>query len=259
MSKLKALDENFDLNAKRVILRVDLNVPTQEGKITDKFRIEKIVPIIKELSDKKAKVILISHLGRPKGKNDKNLTLKPVASILEKLLNSKVSFFNESFGAAAIGESNKIKPGDVLLLENLRFNEGEEMNASGFAKELSKVGDIYINEAFSCSHRAHASVSEITKYIDSYAGKLLMKEVSIIKMLTSNAKKPVVCIIGGSKISTKIGVLSNLIKKMESIIIVGAMANNFIKQKGYSIGKSLFEKNQEKIVEDIIKQCELNN
>ena len=259
MSKLKALDENFDLNAKRVILRVDLNVPTQEGKITDKFRIEKIVPIIKELSDKKAKVILISHLGRPKGKNDKNLSLKPVASILEKLLNSKVGFFNESFGAAAIGESNKIKPGDVLLLENLRFNEGEEMNASSFAKELSKVGDIYINEAFSCSHRAHASVSEITKYIDSYAGKLLMKEVSIIKMLTNNAKKPVVCIIGGSKISTKIGVLSNLIKKMESIIIVGAMANNFIKQKGYNIGKSLFEKNQEKIVEDIIKQCQLNN
>ena len=141
----------------------------------------------------------------------------------------------------------------------MRFCKEEESNSEVFAKELSKIGDIYINEAFSCSHRAHASVNEITKHIDSYAGKMLLEEVKAIKMLTSNAKKPVACIIGGSKISTKIGILSNLAKKIETIVIVGAMANNFIKHKGYKIGNSVFEENQENLVKDIIKQCEINN
>jgi len=145
------------------------------------------------------------------------------------------------------------------LLENIRFNKEEELNEKSFAKKLSKMGDIYINEAFSCSHRAHASVCEITNHINSYAGKLLIEEVNAIKMLTDKAKKPVACIIGGSKISTKIGVVNNLIKKMETIVIVGAMANNFIKHEGHNIGKSLFEKNQENLLKDIIKQCKNNN
>ena len=139
------------------------------------------------------------------------------------------------------------------MLENIRFNKEEETNEEYFAKELSKTGDIYVNEAFSCSHRAHASVCEITKHIDSYAGKLLSEEVNIINMLTNKAKKPVSCIIGGSKISTKIGILTNFGKKMQTIVIVGAMANNFIKYKGHNIGKSLFEKNQENLLKDIIK------
>jgi phosphoglycerate kinase len=146
-----------------------------------------------------------------------------------------------------------------LLLENLRFNKEEELNTQSFAKELSKIGDMYINEAFSCSHRAHTSVCEITKHIDSFAGKQLVEEVNTIEMLVSGAKKPVTCIIGGSKISTKIGILINLIKKMETIVIVGAMANNFIKHKGYNIGKSMVEENQENLLEDIIKQCKTNN
>ena len=259
MSKLKALDENLNLTDKRIILRVDLNVPMQEGKVTDKSRIKKIIPIIKEFTNKKAKVILISHLGRPKGKTDGKLSLKPIALILESLLNSKVYFSKESYGPTAIEKSNKIKSGEVLLLENIRFNKEEEANEGNFAKELSKVGDIYVNEAFSCSHRAHASVCEITKHIDSYAGKLLSEEVNVINMLTNKAKKPVSCIIGGSKISTKIGILNNLIKKMQTIVIVGAMANNFIKHKGHNIGKSLFEKDQENLLKDIIKKCETNN
>ena len=213
MGKLKALDKNLNLADKRIILRVDLNVPILEGKVTDKSRINKVTPVIKEFIKKKAKVIIISHLGRPKGKINKKLSLKPIAPILENLLNSKVYFCNESYGPTAIEKSNEIKSGEVLLLENVRFNKEEETNEGNFAKELSKTGDIYVNEAFSCSHRAHASVCEIAKHIDSYAGKLLSEEVNMINILTNNAKKPVSCIIGGSKISTKIGILSNLVKK----------------------------------------------
>ena len=259
MSKLRALDENLNLKDKRIILRVDLNVPIQQGKVTDKSRINKIVPIIKEFTSKKAKVILISHLGRPKGKVDQQLSLKPIVPILETLLNSKIYFSNESRDAEMIEISKKIKSGEVLLFENIRFNKEEEQNEKSFAIQLSKVGDIFINEAFSCSHRAHASVCEITKHINSYAGKLLTEEVNVIKKLISNPKKPVICIIGGSKISTKIGILNNLIKKIETIVIVGAMANNFIKLEGYNIGKSIFEKNQEKLLKNIIKQCKINS
>jgi len=259
MGKLKALDENLNLNNKRVILRVDLNVPIKEGRIIDKSRIKKIVPTIKNLIDKKAKIILISHLGRPMGKIDQKLSLKPITSVLKDVLNSNVYFSNESYGPAAMEKSKNIKPGEVLLLENIRFNKEEELNEKSFAIELSKMGDIYVNEAFSCSHRAHASVFEITKHVDSYAGKLLCEEVSVIKMLTNNPRKPVVCIIGGSKISTKIGIINNLVKKIQTIVIVGAMANNFINQKGYNIGKSLFEKNQENVLKNIIEQCKKNN
>ena len=259
MGKLKALDNNLNLTEKRIILRVDLNVPMLEGKVTDKSRIKKVIPIIQEFTKKKAKVILISHLGRPKGKIEEKLSLKPIAPILENLLKSKVYFSDKSYGSTVIDKSNEIKSGEVLLLENIRFNKEEEANEGNFAKELSKIGDIYVNEAFSCCHRAHASVSEITKHIDSYAGKLLSEEVNVINMLTNKAAKPVSCIIGGSKISTKIGVLSNLVKKMQTIIIVGAMANNFIKYNGHNIGKSLYEKNQENLLKDIIKKCEANN
>ena len=255
MGKLKALDEKFNLANKRILLRVDLNVPLQDGKVTDESRIKKVVPIIKEFINKKAKVVLISHLGRPKGKIDKKLSLKPIAHILEKLLNSKVYFADESYGPKIVDMSNKIKPKEVLLLENIRFNKQEETNDASFSKELAKTGDVYVNEAFSCSHKTHASVCEITKHIDSYAGKLLSKEVNVINMITNKAKKPVSCIIGGSKISTKIGVLSNLAEKMQNIVIVGAMANNFIKYKGYNIGKTLFEKDHANLVNDIIKNC----
>jgi len=259
MGKLKALDENFNLTNKRIILRIDLNVPIQAGKVTDESRIKKVIPIIKELTNRKAKIILISHLGRPKGKIDEKLSLRPVTPILKNLLNSEVYFSEENYGPNVIDKSKKIKSGEVLLLENIRFNKEEETNDEAFAKELSKVGDIYVNEAFSCSHRAHASVCEITRHIDSYAGKLLIDEVKAINMLKNKAEKPVSCIIGGSKISTKIGILTNLAKQMQTIVIVGAMANNFIKYKGYNIGKSLFEKNQENLLKDIIKKCETNN
>ena len=258
MSKLKALDESLNLTNKRIILRLDLNVPMEQGKVTDKSRINKIIPIIKKFINEKAKIILISHLGRPRGKRDEKLSLKPLTPILENLLNTKVHFSNESYGSSVVDKSKKIKTGEVLLLENIRFNKEEEANEKIFAKELAKIGDIYVNEAFSCSHRAHASVCEITKYIDSYAGKLLSEEVDMINLLVNKAIKPVSCIIGGSKISTKIGILTKLAKKMQTIVIVGAMANNFIKYKGYNIGKSLFEKDKNNLVSNIIKECETN-
>ena len=259
MLKIKQSDNDLNIEGKRVLLRVDFNVPLNDGSITETSRIQKVLPTIKSLINKKAKIIIISHLGRPKGKIVPELTLKPVAKKLSRYLNQDVEFLNKSTGNDVIKKSKKIPNGKVLLLENLRFCKDEELNTVSFAKELSKNGDIYINEAFSCSHRAHTSVCEITNHIDSFAGKMLFEEVNFIKLLTSNAKKPVTCIIGGSKISTKIGVLSNLIKKMENVIIVGAMANNFIKFKGYNIGKSLFEKNQEKLLEDMYEKCKKNN
>ena len=259
MLKIKQLDNNQNIEEKRVLLRVDFNVPLNDGSITETSRIQKVLPTIRSLIKKKAKIVIISHLGRPEGKLIPELTLKPIAKKLSKYLNQNVFFSDKSIGKNVIEKSKEIPNGGVLLLENLRFCKEEELNSESFAKELSKNGDIYVNEAFSCSHRAHASVSEITKHIDSYSGNMLLEEVNFIQMLTDSAKKPVACIIGGSKISTKIGVLSNLVKKMDTIVIVGAMANNFIKYKGYNIGKSLFEKNQEKLLKIITEKCKTNN
>lgn len=259
MVKINQLDKNLNIEGKRVLLRVDFNVPMNDGSITENSRIEKVLPTIKFLINKKAKIIIIAHLGRPKGKIVPELTLKPIAKKLSNYLNQEVVFLNESIGPLVVQNSKKISNGKIVLLENLRFYKEEELNSTSFARELSKIGDIYINEAFPCSHRAHASVCEITKHINSFAGKQLLGEVNIIKMLTDNAIKPITCILGGSKISTKSGLLINLTKKMQSIIIVGAMANNFIKHKGYNIGQSIFEKNQENFIENIIQESKKNN
>jgi len=259
MVKINKLGDNPDIEGKRVLLRVDFNVPINDGAITENSRIEKILPTIKFLINKKAKIIIIAHLGRPKGKIVPKLTLQPIAKKLSYYLNQSVMFLNESIGSLVIQNSKKIPNGKIMLLENLRFHKEEELNSVSFAKELSKIGDIYINEAFPCSHRTHASVCEITKHINSFAGKQLLEEVNVIKMLTDNAKKPTTCIIGGSKISTKSGILINLIKKMQNIDIVGAMANIIIKHKGYIIVKSIFEKNQENLIENIIQESKKNN
>jgi len=258
MAKINQLNNNLKLEGKRVLLRVDFNVPLNNGSITETSRIQKVLPTIKFLIDSKAKIIIISHVGRPKGKIVPGLTLKPIAKKLSNLLNQKVIFLNEVVGSKVVEESKKISNGKILLLENLRFHKEEESNSKHFAKKLSKIGDIYVNEAFSCSHRAHASVAEITNHINSFAGQQLIKEINTIKMLTDDTTKPVSCIIGGSKISTKIGVLTNLIKKMDNVVIVGAMANNFIRYKKYNIGKSIFEKNTENLIKNILKSANEN-
>jgi len=259
MAKINPLDNSIDLEGKRVLLRVDFNVPLNNGSITESTRIKKVLPTIKLLTEKKAKIIIISHIGRPNGKFNANLSLEPIAKKLESLLNKKIFFLNKTIGQKVIEKSKIISNGEILLLENLRFHKEEELNSKNFAKELSKIGDIYVNEAFSCSHRKHASVSEITNYINSFAGQQLLQEIDNIKMLTDGTKKPVSCIIGGAKISTKIGVLTNLIKKMDNIIIVGAMANNFIKYEKYNIGKSIHEEDTEILIQDIIKHSNVHN
>jgi phosphoglycerate kinase len=251
MSDLKIFSSDISVSGKRVIVRLDLNVPINNSKIDDDTRIKVIEPFVNKLIENKAKVILLSHLGRPKGKAVSELSLKPIFNYLEKKLNGKIYFYQEKIDSKAVDASNKLKPGEVLLFENIRFFKEEESDEETFAKNLSRLGDIYINEAFSCSHRKQASIHKITRFIDSYGGPLLEKEIQSINLIIKNKKKPVTCIIGGSKVSTKINILSSLSKKADNLVIVGAMANNFLKFKGINVGKSLIEEGSENIVKNI--------
>ena len=215
------LNKNLDLKGKKVLLRVDLNVPMTNGAITETSRIEKIMPTINLLVEKQAKIIIMSHIGRPKGKVVGGMSLKPISEKLSFLLNKKVLFNKDIISENTLLEINKISNGSIIMLENIRFNEGEETNDREFSKKISTLGDIYVNDAFSCSHRSHASVEGITKYIPSYFGLQITEEINALKKITSEIKKPVSLIIGGSKISTKIKIINNLIKKFNNIIIVG--------------------------------------
>ena len=251
MSDLKIFSSDISVSGKRIIVRLDLNVPINNSKIDDDTKIKVIEPFVNKLIENKAKVILLSHLGRPKGKAVSELSLKPIFNYLDKKLNGKIYFYQEKIDSKAVDASNKLKPGEVLLFENIRFFKEEEGDEETFAKNLSKLGDIYINEAFSCSHRKQASIHKITRFIDSYGGPLLEKEIQSINLIIKNKKKPVTCIIGGSKVSTKINILSSLSKKADNLVIVGAMANNFLKFKGINVGKSLIEEGSENIVKNI--------
>ena len=258
MSDLKIFSETIPLNNKRVIVRLDLNVPLENSKIKDYTRIKVVQEFLIKLIEKKAKIILISHLGRPKGKIVSDMSLKPVLEYFEKKLGLKIYFFKKKIDHSAVDASKKLKGGEVLLIENIRFFKEEENDDENFAKALSKLGDLYINEAFSCSHRKQASLHNITKFIDSYGGPLLNKEIQSINLIIKNKKKPVTCIIGGSKVSTKINVILNLLKSANNLVIVGAMANNFIKFKGFNIGVSLIEKGAETIIKDIYDSAKKN-
>ena len=259
MSNLKIFSEKLNISNKRIIVRLDLNVPINNFKIEDNTRIKIIEPFINKLIEKKAKIILISHLGRPKGKIVKEMSLKPIFDYLQKNLIGKISFYQGEIDNDAVNASKNLMPGEVLLMENIRFFKEEENDDENFAKNLSKLGDFYINEAFSCSHRKQASLHKITKYIDSYGGPLLEKEIQSINLILKNKKEPVTSIIGGSKVSTKVKVLLNLIQNTNNLIIVGAMANNFLKFKGFNVGLSLLEKGTEKIIEDIYTSAGKNN
>ncbi len=251
MPDVKFLSNDISLKNKRVILRLDLNVPISNSKVDDDTRIKVIKPFLKRLIEKKAKVILLSHLGRPRGKVISKLSLKPIFKYLKKNFNSNIYFYYEKIDTKAIDATKKLKGGEVLLFENIRFFEEEENDDEAFAKNLARLGDIYINEAFSCSHRKQASIHKITSFIKSYGGPILKKEIQSISLILKNKKKPVTCIIGGSKVSTKINVLSTLSLKADNLIIVGAMANNFLKFQGINIGASVVEKDSYKIVKNI--------
>ena len=258
MSNLKIFSKDTPVNGKRVIVRLDLNVPISKSKIDDETRIKVVEPFINKLIENKAKVILLTHLGRPKGKVVSELSLKPIFHYLEKKLNGKIYFYQEKIDDKTVDVSNKLKPGEILLIENIRFFKEEESDEETFAKNLSKLGDIYINEAFSCSHRKQASIHKITKFIDSYGGPILEKEIQSINLIIKNRKRPVTCIIGGSKVSTKLNILSSLLKNTDNLVIVGAMANNFLKFKGVNVGASLIEKGSENTVKNINELAEKN-
>ena len=251
MSDLKIFSDSIPIENKRVIVRLDLNVPVHNSEIKDYTRIKFVEKFLKKLIEKKSKVILISHLGRPRGKAVSKMSLMPVFKYLQSKLETKIYFFKEKIDNMAVDVSKKLKPGEILFLENIRFFAEEEEDDKNFAKDLSRLGDLYINEAFSCSHRKQASLHNITKFIDSYGGPLLNKEIQSINLIIKNKKEPVTCIIGGSKVSTKINVILSLLKKANNLIIVGAMANNFLKYTGLNVGSSLIEKGADQIIKDI--------
>ena len=241
------------------MLRVDLNVPMENGAITEASRIEKIIPTIKLLLDKQAKIIILSHIGRPKGEIVQGMSLEPISKKLASLLNKEILFNKNIINENTLSEIEKIPNGSIMMLENIRFNKGEETNDSKFSKKISDLGDLYINDAFSCSHRFHASVEGITKYIPSYFGLQITEEINALKKITSEIKKPVTLIIGGSKISTKIKIINNLIKKFNNIIIVGGMANTMLKHTGSKVGKSICEHDCEPLIKEILENSNKYN
>ena len=250
---MKSIKDQENLSQKKVLLRLDLNVPLKKGLITDQTRIDKILPIINFLLSKNSRIIVVSHVGRPKGEKNSSLSLKPICKILEKKINRRVNLISDDVFQLKKEDLFKNKDDEIIFLENIRFYREEEKNDPSFAKQLASLADLFVNDAFSCSHRAHASLCKITEFLPSFAGLQLEAELSALKKVTSEIKKPVTCIIGGSKISTKIGIIKNLIPKFDNIIIVGGMANNILNHKGNQIGKSIKEENCEKIINEIFE------
>ena len=250
---MKSIKDLKDLNDKKVLLRLDLNVPLKDGKVTDNTRIDKIIPTIDFLLKQNTKIIILSHVGRPRGKIVNGLSLEPICIKLENIINTKIKFLSRNINEIHDSDLFKDSSEKIIMLENLRFFKEEEENNENFSKHLSKFGDIYVNDAFSCSHRAHSSIDKITKFIPSYSGLQLDTEIYALEKITSDFKKPVTCIIGGSKISSKINIIKNLIKKFNNIIIVGGMANNVLEYKGHNIGKSIKEMGVKNIIKDIFE------
>ena len=259
---MNSIQDQKNIDQKKAILRLDLNVPLENGNITDSTRIDKILPTINFLLKNNTRIIVLSHVGRPKGKIINKLSLKPICENLESKINTKIKLITKDL--KKVNSKNLFINNDekVVMLENLRFYKEEEENNKDFAKHLASLADIYINDAFSCSHRAHASIDAITKFLPSYSGLQLNLEINALNKITSEIKRPITCIIGGSKISTKINIIKNLISKFDNIIIVGGMANNILKYKGYPIGKSIKEENCDQIIKEMFilaekKSCKI--
>jgi phosphoglycerate kinase len=252
MPKKTILDlKDEELIGKRVLVRVDFNVPIKNGVITDDRRIREALPTIKYLMEKGAKVILVSHLGRPKGFQD-DLRLDPVAKRLSELLGKPVKKLNDCIGEEVEKEVANMNPGDVVLLENIRFYKEEEANDPEFAKKLAKLADLYVNDAFGTAHRAHASTAGVANYIPGVAGLLMKKEIEIMGKALENPDRPFVCILGGAKVSDKIGVIQNLVNKVDVLLIGGGMMFTFLKAMGYEIGKSIVEEDKLDLAKDLM-------
>lgn len=232
---------DVEVDGKRVLVRVDFNVPIENGKVLDDWRLRATLPTIRYLLERRAKVVLISHLGRPKGQRDPRFSLRPVAQRLSELLSQPVHFADDCVGEVAERAVAALQPGEVLLLENLRFHSGEEADDDAFAQHLARLGDVFVNDAFGAAHRAHASVHAITRFLPSFAGLLMEREVTQLSQLLEAPEKPFVAVLGGAKVSDKIGVIRNLLTKVDALLIGGAMAFTFLKAQGYETGKSLVE------------------
>ncbi len=250
LDKLKTTD-GLDVKGKRVLVRCDLNVPVADGRVTDATRLERLVPGLTALAIRGAKVILLSHFGRPTGV-DPALSLAPIATELGRLMGQPVAFAADCIGEAAVKVVYALQPGGIAVLENLRFHQGEEKNDPAFAKALASLGDIFVGDAFSTAHRAHASTEGITHFLPSYAGPLLMEEINALRAALDKPKRPTVAVVGGAKVSTKIPVLENLLAKVDKLIIGGGMANTFLHAQGVAVGRSLCERDFAKTALDII-------
>ncbi|WP_088348711.1 MULTISPECIES: phosphoglycerate kinase [Rhodomicrobium] len=251
----KGIDE-VDVSGRRVIVRADLNVPLAGSQVSDATRIERLVPTLENLSRRGARVIVFSHLGRPEGQRNAKYSLRPVAGKLSEIMGGKaVNFVEDSIGPVAKSAVAAMQPGEIVLLENLRFYPGEESNEADFVAELSSLGDIFVNDAFSVSHRAHASVYGIAHQLPAFAGPQMLAELEAFKLVLELPKRPVAAIVGGAKVSTKIPLLSNLAPKVDMLIIGGGMANTFLHAQGYKIGKSLCEPDFADTVEEIMSRA----
>ena len=243
------------VQGKRVLVRADLNVPVRDGKISDLTRIERLSPTIRELSKAGARVIVISHFDRPRGKPVASMTLRPMAEALAQVLGHQVSFIEHSTGPAATTAINALKNGDVLVLENTRFHPGEESNDPEFAKTLATHADIYVNDAFSAAHRAHASTEGVAHHLPAHAGRLMQQELEALDLALGSPVRPVMAIVGGSKVSTKLELLGNLTRRVDVLVIGGAMANTFLAAQGIAVGRSLQEAGMHAIAREIMDQA----
>ena len=255
MTGFKTLD-HAEVEGKRVLVRVDLNVPMKDGKVTDDLRISRVLPTLHELARKGAKVIVLSHFGRPDGQRKPEMSLQPVTAVLATALGQPVAFADDCVGPAAAAVIDRLRPGGVALLENTRFHAGEEANDLAFATEMAKLGDIYVNDAFSCAHRAHVSTEALAHLLPSFAGRNMEVELKHLMAALEKPERPVAAVIGGAKISTKLELLGNLLSRVDRLIIGGGMANTFLYAKGIEIGKSLCEKNLADVARDIMHRAE---
>jgi phosphoglycerate kinase len=258
MPAFKTLDD-ADVAGKRVLLRVDLNVPVANGHVTDATRIERVAPTILELSKKGAKVILLAHFGRPKDGPTPEFSLKPIAHAVAKVIGQNVHFAEDSIGGKAAEAVAKLGNGDILLLENTRFHKGEEKNDPAYVKALAANGDIYVNDAFSAAHRAHASTEGLAHVLPAYAGRTMQAELEALESGLGNPKRPVVAVVGGAKVSSKLDLLGNLVEKVDALVIGGGMANTFLAAQGVKVGKSLCEHDLADTAREIMAKAQAAN
>ena len=248
--------DDASISGKRVLLRVDLNVPMEHGKVTDATRIERVLPTIREIAKKGGKVILLAHFGRPKGGSDAANSLAPVAAAVAEHLGQPVAFAPDCIGEAARTAIAAMKDGDVLLLENTRFHKGEEKNETAFVGELASLGDLYVNDAFSAAHRAHASTEGVAHKLPAFAGRAMQAELEALGKALEAPKRPLVAIVGGAKISSKLDLLGNLVAKVDALVIGGGMANTFLNAQGLPVGKSLCEKDLAETAREIMAKAQ---